>query len=281
MRSTEWNSGCKRHCSGAALLEGKAAGLRPESQRRSASCEHAAKSSVGKASRSMRDRFPTSEPIAFLTETATPVPPGVRRVNLAASWIMVILILGGLASLHASSFVPSHLTVLITKAAAILAGLFYGVFFLGVGHFGWDRSNPKIRAAIQQSPKVAKAYIRVPLMAMVFAGSAWLSFSSAFPWALTAAIGGHGSMTVVVAGWQDAFYSPRAGHSCAKPTLRDVPFMMMGRYALCVGDQYKQADFPPGTSLSLIGRVSPFGIIPDRYRFISHSVHSRPKPPVG
>lgn len=195
----------------------------------------------------------------------------MRRVNLAASCGIVILLLGGLASLYASSFVPSQLTVRITKAAAVLVGLFYGVFFLGVGHFGWDESNPKVRAAIQQSPRMAKAYIRVPLMAMVFAGSAWMSFSSAFPWALTAAIGTHGSMPVVVNGWQDSFYGSRAGHSCAKPTLHGVPFMMMGRHALCVGDQYKPSDFPPGTSLSLIGRVSLFGIIPDHYRVISRS----------
>ena len=223
------------------------------------------------APRSMRDRFPTPESIAFVAETARPIPPGVRRMNLAASCGIVILILGGLASLYGSSFVPSHLTVQLTKAMAILVGLFYAAFFLGVGHFGWDESNPKVRAAIQQSPKVAKAYIRVPLMALVLAGAAWMSFSSAFPWALTAAGGRDGSMTVVVDGWQDAFYSSRAGHSCAKPTLHGVPFMMMGRYALCVGDQYNQSDFPPGTSLALFGRVSALGIIPDHYRVVSRS----------
>lgn len=222
-----------------------------------------------KTPRNMRDPFPTSESVALLPETTRPISPGVRRLNLAASWGMMILILGGLASLYASSFVPSHLTVRLTKVVAMLVGLFYGAFFLGVGHFGWDTSNPKVRAAIQQSPQVAKAYVRVPLMTMVFAGAAWMSFSSAFPWALTAAIGRRGSMTVVVDGWQGAFYSSRAGHSCAKPTLHDVPFMMMGRYALCVGDRYKQSDFPPGTSLSLIGRVSPFGVVPDHYRVIS------------
>lgn len=209
--------------------------------------------------------------MARLAETTSPVPPSVQRLNLAASWGMAILVVAGFASLFASSFVPSHLTVQLTKTLAILVGLFYGVFFLGVGHFGWDKSNPKIGAAIQQNPNIARAHIRVPLMAVVFAGSAWMSFSNVFPWALTAATGRRGSMIVVVDGWQDAFYSLRVGHSCAKPTLRDVPFMMIGRYALCVGDQHEQSDFPPGTSLSLIGRVSPFGIIPDRYQVVSRS----------
>ena len=183
---------------------------------------------------------------------------------------MSVLIAGGAASLFASNFVPSHLTVLLTMAASVLVGVFYAAFFLGVGHFGWDLSNPRVRAAIEQSPKLSKVYVRIPLMTMVFAGAAWLSFSNALPWALTAAVGRRGSMTVVVSGWQDAFYSARAGHSCARPTLRGVPFMMVGRYALCVGDQFKRADFPPGTSLSLIGRVSSLGIVPDHYRVIAH-----------
>lgn len=212
-------------------------------------------------------QFPGPE--SLLAASSTSIAPGIRRLNTAASCGMLVLIAGGLVSLFASNFVPSPVTVRITLAASILVGLFYGVFFFGVGHFGWDKSNPKVRAAIQRSPRMAKAYLRVPLMALVFAGSAWVSFSNVFPWALTAAIGGSGSMTVVVDGWQDAFYSVRAGHSCARPTLRDVPFMTMGRYALCVGDQFRRSDFPPGTSLSLIGRVSSLGIVPYRYRVIS------------
>jgi hypothetical protein len=217
----------------------------------------------------MNRQLPGVEYVGLSAESTSSVSPIVCWLNTVASGGMLALIAGALASLFASNFVPSHLIVQITKAASILAGLFYATFFFGIGHFGWDQSNPKVRAAIQQSPKIAKIYVRVPLMAMVFAGAAWMAFSNAYPWALTAALGARGSMTVMVSGWQDAFYSPRSGHSCAKPTLRDVPFMMMGRYALCVGDQFRRSDFPPGTSLSLIGRVSTLGVIPDHYRVIS------------
>lgn len=197
-----------------------------------------------------------------------PVPPSIRRLNLIAGWGMAALIFSGFVSVVASDFVPSHLTVQLTKIASILVGLFCGVFFLGVGHFGWDKANPKVRAAMQQSPRLAHAYVRVPLMAGVLAGFTWMSFSNVLPWAATAVIGRRGTMTVIVDGWQGEFYS-RSGRSCAKPTLRGVPFMMMGRYALCVGDQYKQSDFPPGTSLVLIGRVSLLGVMPDHYRVVS------------
>lgn len=198
--------------------------------------------------------------------TMGPGLPVVRRLNQIAAGGMVLLLVGGLLSLFASNFVPSHMTVQMAKSAALLGGLFYGLFFIGIGHFGWDETNPKVRAAMQQNPKLGKAYIRVPLTAAAFAGFAWLSFSNGLPWALNAAIGRRGAMTVIVDGWQNAFYSSRVGHSCARPTLRGIPFMMVGRYALCVGDQHKPSDFPPGTSLYLIGRVSALGIAPDHYR---------------
>jgi hypothetical protein len=201
--------------------------------------------------------------------TMRPVPRIVRRLNQMAAGGMLVLSLGGLVSLFASNFVPSHMTVQIAKSAALLAGLFYGLFFLGIGHFGWDESNPRVTVAIEQNPKATKVYIRVPLMLAVSAGFAWMSFSTVFPWALNAAIGRPGTMIVIVDGWQNAFYGSRVGHSCAKPTLRGIPFMMMGRYALCVGDQHKPSDFLRGTSLSLMGRVSALGIAPDHYRVIS------------
>lgn len=201
--------------------------------------------------------------------TMLPVRPIVIRINQLAIWGMLILSLAGLLSLFFSNFVPSHITVQVAKAAAFLIGLFYGFFYWGVGHFGVDMRNPKGRAYMEQHPKLAKKYIRVPVGAFLFAGFAWMSFSNVFPWVLNAAIGGRGTMVVVVDGWEGASYSTRGSHFCAKPMLRGVPFGMMGMHALCVGDQYRKSDFPLGTSLDLIGRVSALGIAPGHYRVLS------------
>jgi hypothetical protein len=198
----------------------------------------------------------------------TSANPIIRRVNTLAGWGILALAVMGLISLYGNNFVPSPAIVHVTELLTVAAGLFYAIFFLGVGRFGWDTQNPKVIAATQQLPLISKAYIRVPLMFLVLAGFAWMSFSNALPWALNAAIGQEGAMTVVVRGWQPAFYA-RFRHYCAKPTIEHVPFGMLGRRSLCVGDQHKSSEFPPGTVLSLSGRASAFGISPDKYRIVS------------
>lgn len=226
----------------------------------------------GRGSGSPRGTTDLVEPAAWdasLPVIAQPVRPIVRRLNKVASWAILILSLAGIVSFSFSNFVPSHITVQVAKAMTLVIGTFYGLFFHGVGHFGWDKRNPAIRAYAEEHRKMAKAYVRVPFMAAVFAGFAWISFANVFPWMINAAIGERGTMIVMVDGWESASYSFRGGHSCARPTVRGIPFAMLGRRALCVGDQRRQSDFPSGTSLALIGRVSALGIAPDHYRVLS------------
>jgi hypothetical protein len=172
----------------------------------------------------------------------------------------------GMLSIFVSTFVPSALTVACARCLAICTGVFYGVFFIGIREFGWDMNNPKVAAVMQTGGSIAKWYVRVPLMALVYFGFAWLSFSSALPWMLNAVLGSDNSTTVVIDGWQDASWS-RAGKQCARPSLRGIPFGMLGGGALCVPNQNK-SKFKAGASMVLYGRVSVFGISAERYRLL-------------
>ena len=127
-------------------------------------------------------------------------------------------------------------------------------------------SEPKGDGGRCATSDLGQVYVRAPFMAVVFAGFAWMSFSNLLPLALTAIVGKQGSMAVVVKGWERASFSLRSGSSCARPTPYGVPFWMLGRNALCVGDQHSESDFPRGSTLLLLGRASALGIIPDRYR---------------
>jgi hypothetical protein len=208
---------------------------------------------------------------AIPTEVTAMLPsaqpsPRVQMVNRAFGWGMLGLSISGLYSIFLSNFVPAPTTVSVAKVLTSVVGLSYAVFFVGFEQFGWDPQNPKVMAAVAQRPILGKVYVRAPFMAAVFAGFAWMSFSNVLPLALTAIVGKQGSMAVVVKGWERASFSLRSGSSCARPTLDGVPFGMLGRNALCVGDQHSESDVPPGGTLLLLGRVSALGIIPDRYR---------------
>jgi hypothetical protein len=170
-----------------------------------------------------------------------------------------------MTSVFISSFVPSPFTVALAKIAALLAAVFYGAFFFGIGHFGWDFRNPKVLEAMRSNRILATTYLRVPLMACMMGGFAWMGFSAALPWALNGVFGKVGTLEVVIGGWQDSFYGARSGKQCARPTIAGVPFMMLGRNALCVGNHHTAADFPVGATMVLYGRVSIFGIDPNRY----------------
>jgi hypothetical protein len=169
-------------------------------------------------------------------------------------------------SLYASNFVPSGLTVASARWLATCTGVFYGAFFIGIGDFGWSRNNPKVAAIMQTGGAIARWYVRVPLMALLYFGFAWMSFSSALPWMLNGVIGSDKSMTVEIDGWQDTFWS-RAGRQCARPTLRGIPFGMVGHRALCAPNQDK-SKFKVGAAMVLYGRASAFGISPERYRIL-------------
>ena len=188
-----------------------------------------------------------------------------RRTNRVAGWGILAFAILALNSLFISSFVPSSFTVAFAKIAALVAALFYGAFFFGIGHFGWDLRSPKVLEAMHRNRIAATPYLRVPLMACVMGGFAWMGFSAALPWALNAVFGKVGTMDVVIGGWQDSFYGARSGQQCARPTIAGVPFMMLGRNALCVGNDHAAADFPVGAKMVLYGRVSVFGIDPNRY----------------
>lgn len=203
--------------------------------------------------------------VAAMLPSALPSPP-VQMVNRAFGWGMLGLSITGLYSIFLSKFAPAPTTVAVAKVLTFVIGLSYAVLFVGFEQFGWDPQNPKVMAAVAQRPILGQVYVRAPFMAVVFAGFAWMSFSNLLPLALTAIVGKQGSMAVVVKGWERASFSLRSGSSCARPTPYGVPFWMLGRNALCVGDQHSESDFPRGSTLLLLGRASALGIIPDRYR---------------
>ena len=191
----------------------------------------------------------------------------VRCLGIVASVGLLAFPILGMVSIYVSNFVPSASTVACARWLAICTGIFYGVFFIGIGEFGWSLNNPRVAATMQTGGAIARWYVRVPLMAVVYFGFAWASFSSALPWMFNAVLGSDRSITVEIDGWQDASWS-RAGRQCARPTLRGIPFGMLGRRAICVPDLDK-SKFKAGTSMVLYGRASALGISPDRYRIIS------------
>jgi hypothetical protein len=190
----------------------------------------------------------------------------VQSLNIAAAAGLVALPALGALSIYASNFVPSSLTVTCAEWLAIGTGVLYAVFFVGVGEVGWDSRNPKVAAVMRTGGVAARWYVRVPLMTLVYFGFAWVSFSTAVPWIVNGMLGSESSMAVEIDGWQDANWS-RAGAQCARPTVRGVPFGMLGRHALCVPSTEK-ARFRAGSPVILHGRASILGITPESYRVL-------------
>jgi hypothetical protein len=195
--------------------------------------------------------------------------PAVRTLNTAVAWGTLVLAVLGLTSLLFSSFVPSAFTVSFAKGGALIAALFYGLFFLGIGRFGWNRRNPRLVEMMRNKRVLASAWFRVPFMACVMGGMAWTGFSSGLPWALNAVFGKAGSTDIVIDGWENSHLAGKFSRQCARPTAAGVPFMMLGRNALCVGSKQTAADFPVGAKMTLYGQLSVFGIDPARYRCCS------------
>jgi len=189
-----------------------------------------------------------------------------RFLNATAAVGMLAFAVLGMLSLFVSNFVPSQLTVVCARWLAISTGIFYVVFFVGIGNFGWSLNNPKIAAVMQTGSASVRWYVRVPLMSIVYFGFAWATFSSGLPWVFNGVLGSDTSMTVEVDGWENASWS-RAGIQCARPTLRGIPFGMLGRGALCVPNPDK-SKFKVGASMILYGRASAFGISPASYRIL-------------
>jgi hypothetical protein len=190
----------------------------------------------------------------------------VRYLNVAAAVGIAAFAALTVLSLYVSNFVPSGLTVACARWLAICTGVFYGAFFIGIGDFGWSRNNPKVATIMRSGGAIARWYVRVPVMALVYFGFAWASFASALPWMLNGVLGSDNSMTVEIDGWHDAVWS-RAGIQCARPTLRGIPFGMLGGRALCEWNPDK-SKFSAGASMVLYGRASAFGISPERYRIL-------------
>ena len=200
------------------------------------------------------------------SKTVGTISPAVPILNTAVAWATLVIAVLGLTSLLFSSFVPSPFTVSFAKGAALVAALFYGLFFLGIGRFGWDRRNPKLVEMMRKKGALASAWFRVPFMACVMGGMAWVGFSSGLPWALNGVFGKSGSTEIVIGGWENSRLAGKFSRQCARPTAAGVPFMMLGRNALCVGSKHTAADFPVGAKMTLYGPVSVFGIDPATYR---------------
>jgi hypothetical protein len=190
------------------------------------------------------------------------------RLNAAMSWGILAWVLMGMFSLLYSDFVPSQLTVKMTEILASVVGVSYGVFSVGVRGFGWNSRRPELVAYSRENPAMAKPYIRGPFMALIFFMFAWLSFAAALPYALNLVVGREGTMSVTIGGWEDWSYSFKSGTSCARPTLQDVPFFMLGRRALCAPQGRGKNSFPKGTKMILMGRVSALGISPTRFQVL-------------
>lgn len=164
---------------------------------------------------------------------------------------MIVLSVLCLLSLTYSSFVPSLLTVQITKCSAVAIGLFYAVFFWGSRGFGWDSGAD---ARVSASKFLRNRYLRAPFMGFVFFCFAWSGLSSGAPWIVNALIASSGTMPAVVDGW-----APRTSRACSHPTLQHVPPFMLGHRAACFGES-NEVNFPPGTAVRLLGKVSALGI---------------------
>jgi len=182
--------------------------------------------------------------------------------NRLGSLAILPLAVGGVVSLWGSDFVPSVATVFVAVVSAGIVGTFYGAFFSGIHGFGWSDERPAAHDALRRYKVFRNPFVRGLFMGLVFFCFAWLSFSSAFPWVLNMVAGSQGTMIAVVDGWQESSHSARS-RQCSRPTLRHVPFGMLGRYALCFN--YSSADrsaLTPGTPVELSGRRSWFGVSP-------------------
>jgi hypothetical protein len=199
---------------------------------------------------------------------STGVSRAARCLRLAAAVGFLVFPVLGMLSFYIINFVPSALTVACAQWLAIATGVFYGVFFIGIEELRWNTNNPSAAAVMQKKGgATSRWYVRAPLMALVYFGFAWASFSSALPWMINGVLGSDKSMTVEIDGWRNASWS-RAGKQCARPTLRGIPFGMLGGRAICVPDPDK-SKFKAGASLVLYGRASALGISPQHFRIVN------------
>lgn len=178
----------------------------------------------------------------------------MRPLNLIAGWGIFVLTGFALLSLLFSPFVPSPLMVEITVWSAIFVGVFYGVFFWGVGGFGWTADTKIAVSGSKPSKFLTKRYLRGPFMGLVFFFFTWVGLGSGAPWLVTIVAGHNGAMTAIVDGW-----APGSHRTCFRPTLQHVPPFMMGHRALCI-DENRKVDMPPGTTLRILGKVSILGV---------------------
>jgi hypothetical protein len=180
---------------------------------------------------------------------------------IAATWVVLvaILLVSGLCDF--GSFVPSPWMVDVTVRSATVLGLVSATFFCGFGAFGWgpeQQARLAARPAARRPALFENRYFRGLIAGLFTFGLTWTSLGSGLPWMLTLVLGHPGEMSAVVDGW--------ATHrSCLHPTLRHVPSAVMNGHTLCTYDRVKAA-MPPGTSIRIVGRVSPFGVVPDAIR---------------
>ncbi|WP_154662608.1 hypothetical protein [Solimonas flava] len=184
----------------------------------------------------------------------------MKILNYATGALLLVSGPAALAALLFSNFVPNHQTVEFAKFGSIFLGIFFFFFFWRPG---WDSRMVEARLeALQQLPRILRTpTIRAPFMGAAFFCLSWVGLSAGLPWVYTVIFGSAGVEEVVVSGWESDSYSSRSGHSCERPLIADVPFMMLGRKALCL-DASQKLKFPTGTRIELHGQKSPLGIDP-------------------
>jgi hypothetical protein len=201
------------------------------------------------------------------TSGEEPASVGWRRFNRVVAFSVLVWTLGAVYGLLFSDFVPAPDIVVVAQVLSLVSAVFYGAFALGIGEFGFNRRLPRTSAFLVDNPSTANPAGRVVPMALVMACFAWVAFSAGIPSLLNLVVGGPGTMTVIVKGWEGS-ESMRRGSTCPKPTVRGVPYLMLGGQALCTHEAMKDR-LPPGTELLLIGRVSPLGISATEFHTVS------------
>ena len=193
--------------------------------------------------------------------TLEPISP----LNKIVGGYILIILFGALYTFLFSTFVPSVLTMKIAYGMGVFTAVLIGIFFLGIGGFGWDPRSARVADAIRTSPMLGKTYLRVPFMSLLMGFFAVPAFYGCIPGILNSLVGSQGTMTVTIDGWQNASYSFRSGHQCARPTVAGIPELLMPQHAFCPLNA-KPSMYPVGAHIILYGTESVFGIYPTRFR---------------
>jgi hypothetical protein len=166
--------------------------------------------------------------------------PQQRRFRITFALFASVSIFGAFFTSIAVQFVPTHPATLLGSVPAIIMGSLGA--YVGANPKGMPTSRPK---KWLQSP-MARTFILGIFMFWATWQTTVYGVFAVYTWAT----GTPGEQQFVVAGWTSA---TRRG--CGGPSLKGTAFGTR----ICV-DRARSAEFQPGTTAVLHGRVSVFGI---------------------